>query len=251
MLVAGLAGKYATALYTAAAKKNALQQVEADLRGVRSTIGTDATIHDFLANPVLSAADKQAGIDALLKAASPKGASDLTRNLFAVLSENGRLYETDRVIDGFQELMQAYRGEAKITVTSAQPLEKDVQKRLEDALRQSKVAQDAKNVVFEYKSNESVLGGLTVDFGDRTIDLSVASRVSRLNQQLGGPSLFRFAPRLSSHTFADGGLVSSRRGHLSRGPFGAIEARRESVGAPGRIREKHTQPYNYVASVPC
>ncbi|TNY21886.1 OSCP/delta subunit of ATPase [Rhodotorula diobovata] len=187
--LAGLAGKYAGALFTAAAKGNALSQVEADLKGVKSTVGTDAKIHEFLANPILSSQDRTAGIDALLKAASPKGASDLTRNLFAVLSENGRLYETDKVVEGFLEIMSAHRGEVKVVVTSAVPLDKDLQKRIEDSLKSSQVAAAGKNLVIENRVNEAVLGGLVVDFGDKTIDLSVASRVARLNQQLEGALL--------------------------------------------------------------
>ncbi|GAA5993388.1 hypothetical protein JCM10908_002641 [Rhodotorula pacifica] len=186
--IQGLAGKYAGALFTAAAKANALQQVESDLKGVKATVGTDAKIHDFLSNPILSHADRASGLDALLSASAggkgSKGPSDLTRNLFSVLAENGRLYETDKVVDGFLEIMQAHRGEVKVTITTAQPLEKDLQKRLEDALKQSQVAQNGKNLVFENRINEAALGGVIIDVGDKTIDLSVASRVSRLNQQL-------------------------------------------------------------------
>ena len=34
--------------------------------------------------------------------------------------------------------------------------------------------------------NENILGGLVVQVGDRTIDLSVSSRVTRLNKLLQG-----------------------------------------------------------------
>ncbi|GAA6044327.1 hypothetical protein JCM8097_000923 [Rhodosporidiobolus ruineniae] len=179
----GLAGKYAGALFTAAAKSNALQAVEADLKGVKS-ISADATVRDFLSNPILSTADRASGIDAILKKSSPKGASDLTKNFFAVLAENGRLYEAEKAIDNFIELMSAHRGEVKITVTSAVPLEKDLQKRLEETLKGSKAAAAGKSVVFDYKVQESQLGGIYIDFGDKSIDLSVSSKVSRLNAQL-------------------------------------------------------------------
>ncbi|POY71088.1 hypothetical protein BMF94_5845 [Rhodotorula taiwanensis] len=183
--IQGLAGKYAGALFSAAANANALQQVESDLKGVKATVGTDAKIHEFLSNPILSHQDRASGLDALLTASVKGGKpSDLTRNLFTVLAENGRLYETDKVVDGFLEIMQAHRGEVKVTITTAQPLEKDLQKRLEDALKSSQVAQSGKNLVFENKINEAQLGGVVIDVGDKTIDLSVASRVSRLNQQL-------------------------------------------------------------------
>ncbi|GAA5929091.1 F1F0 ATP synthase subunit 5 [Sporobolomyces koalae] len=179
----GLAGKYAGALYTAAVKNDALTKVEADLKGVKASLG-DASVQDFLANPILSTSDKTSGIEALLKKSSPKGASDLTKNFFEVLADNGRLYETDKVISDFLEIMSAHRGEVKVTITTAAPLEKDLQKRLEDSLKSSQVAQNGKSLIIENKVNEAVLGGLVIDFGDKTLDLSVASKVSKLNAQL-------------------------------------------------------------------
>lgn len=41
--------------------------------------------------------------------------------------------------------------------------------------------------------NSSVLGGIVVDFGDKTVDLSVSSRVNKLNAMLQGElSRFKF-----------------------------------------------------------
>lgn len=81
-----------------------------------------------------------------------------------------------------------------MTITSAAPLEKDLQKRLEDALKASQVAKNGKSLVIENKTNESILGGIVVDFGDRTLDLSVASKVSKLNAQLQGQSDLELFP---------------------------------------------------------
>ncbi|KAL8292249.1 hypothetical protein RQP46_001715 [Phenoliferia psychrophenolica] len=186
--VHGLAGKYAGALFTAALKKSpaVLKQVEADLAGVSTVIKAEPSIQDFLANPVLSKAAKSSGIDALLAKAS-KTPSDITKNFFEVLAENGRLYESEKVINDFLEIMSAHRGEVKVVITSAVPLEKDIQKRLEDALKQSVRATEGKTMIFENKVSESVLGGLVVDFGDKTIDLSVASKVNKLNASLQEP----------------------------------------------------------------
>jgi F-type H+-transporting ATPase subunit O len=39
-------------------------------------------------------------------------------------------------------------------------------------------------VIVNKQVSESILGGLIVEVGDRTIDLSVQSRVSKLNQLL-------------------------------------------------------------------
>lgn len=179
----------------------ALKQVETDLAGVSTAIKAEPSIQEFLSNPVLSKADKSAGIDELLKKAS-KTPSELTRNFFEVLAENGRLYESTKAIADFAEIMSAHRGEVRVTITSAVPLEKDIQKRLEDTLRQSVRATEGKSMQFEHKVAESVLGGLVVDFGDKTIDLSVLSKVNKLNASLQGPSshcLFGYRAAVLTH----------------------------------------------------
>jgi len=110
--------------------------------------------------------------------------SDITKNLLSVLSENGRLGETQAVIEGLNELVAKYKGELTVVVTSATPLPKDVLTRLETTLKQSQAAQQAKVLKVNNKVNSSLLGGLVVDFGDKTIDLSVQARVNKLNNVL-------------------------------------------------------------------
>ncbi|KAF9051022.1 F1 complex, OSCP/delta subunit of ATPase [Hymenopellis radicata] len=183
-----IALKYSNAIYGAALAKSpaTLTKVQAELANVSSSIKADAAVATFIANPTLSAKDRTAGLNSLYSSldAKKQPLSELTKNLLAVLSENGRLGETQGVIEGFNELVAQYQGELTVTVTSASPLPKDIQTRLETSLKQSQTAQKAKSVKVINKVNPSVLGGFVVDFGDKTIDLSVQSRVTKLNAVL-------------------------------------------------------------------
>lgn len=76
---------------------------------------SDKQIADFVQNPTLSTEDKQAGLAAVLKAAGKY--NEVTKNLFDVLQENGRLHDATKVIEEFQAIMSAHRGEVNITVT--------------------------------------------------------------------------------------------------------------------------------------
>ncbi|TFK75265.1 F1 complex, OSCP/delta subunit of ATPase [Pluteus cervinus] len=186
-----IALKYSKAVYGAALAKSpqALTKVHGELAAVAQTIQSNAEIGSFIINPTLSAKERTAGLGALisqLESSAPKKEplSDVTKNLLSVLSENGRLGETQGVIEGFNELVAQYRGELSVTVTSASPLPRDVLGRLESSLKQSTAARQAKVVKISNKVNPSILGGLIVDFGDKTIDLSVQSRVTKLNNAL-------------------------------------------------------------------
>ena len=73
----------------------------------------------------------------LLRRASP---SQTTINLLDVLSVNGRLTATSDVVADFITLSKAHKGEVEVTVTSAEPLDKTTQDRLERALKGSEAA---------------------------------------------------------------------------------------------------------------
>ncbi|KAI0256211.1 OSCP, subunit 5 of the stator stalk of mitochondrial F1F0 ATP synthase [Lactifluus subvellereus] len=187
----GIAFKYANATYSAALAKSpqVLTKVQAELNAISKSIADSPDLKTFVTNPTLSVKDRNAGLPALYARAEGTGAkkeplSDITRNLFVLLSENGRLGETAGVIEGFNELVAKHKGELNVTVTSAAPLGKDVLSRLETTLKQSQTAQQAKSLKLTNKVNPSVLGGLIVDFGEKTIDLSVSSRINKLNNLL-------------------------------------------------------------------
>ncbi|KAI0085137.1 OSCP, subunit 5 of the stator stalk of mitochondrial F1F0 ATP synthase [Irpex rosettiformis] len=186
-----IALKYSNAVFSAALKKSAadLDKVQSELNAISTTIKNTPQLDSFVSNPTLSLSDRVIGLQALFKQAetvTPKKAplSDITKNLFSVLSENGRLTEAEGVIEGFNELVAVHKGELTVTITSAAPLPKDAQTRLEGTLKQSQAAQAAKTVKVVNKVNPSILGGLIVDFGEKSIDLSVASRVGKLNSLL-------------------------------------------------------------------
>ena len=147
-----IALKYSNAVFSAALAKGSadLDKVQSDLGAISSTIKSVPELNSFVNNPTLSAGDRATGLQALFKQAETTGTkkplSELTKNLFAVLSENGRLVETEGVIEGFNELVAEHKGELTVTITSAGPLPRDAQTRLESTLKQSKAAKSAKTL---------------------------------------------------------------------------------------------------------
>ncbi|EKM80583.1 ATP5 subunit 5 of the stator stalk of mitochondrial F1F0 ATP synthase [Agaricus bisporus var. burnettii JB137-S8] len=185
-----ISSKYSKAVFGAALQKSPqiLNKVATELTNASNAIKASPEISTLIRNPTLSSQERLAGLQLLYGkleggsgAAKKEGLSEITKNLFEVLSENGRLGEAEEVIQGFQELLAQHKGELTVTVTSAQPLPRDMVTRLENALKQSQAAQAAKVLKIENKINPSILGGVIVDFGEKSIDLSVQSRVTKLN----------------------------------------------------------------------
>lgn len=142
-----IAQKYSKAAYGAALAKSpaTLTKVHGELNAISAAIKSTPDLASFISNPTLSTSDRTAGLPAVLKAAGAQP-SDVTKNLFDILNENGRLGEAEGVIEDFNSLVSKYKGELEVVVTSATALPKDVLTKLEGTLKQSQTAQQAKSV---------------------------------------------------------------------------------------------------------
>ena len=149
-----IALKYSNAAYSAALSKSpqTLTKVQTELNAISTAIRETPELKAFVHNPTLSSKDRSAGLSSIYARVEAAGGakkepvSDVTKNLFAVLAENGRLGETEGVIEGFNELVAKYKGELTVTVTSASALPRDMSSRLESVLKQSQTAQQAKSL---------------------------------------------------------------------------------------------------------
>ncbi|KAL2833028.1 ATP synthase delta subunit-domain-containing protein [Aspergillus cavernicola] len=178
----GVGGTYATALYTASAKSSSLDATSKALINLGATLKADRKLNDILSTPTLTVSDKQAIVTELQKVAgADKG--DLLKNFLATLAENNRLGLLGDVCEKFAGLMSAHRGEIELIITSAQELDNKTLGRLERAVSKSEFSQGKKLKVVS-KVSPDVLGGLVVEIGDRTIDLSVSSKIAKLNKAL-------------------------------------------------------------------
>ncbi|KAL4820222.1 ATP synthase delta subunit-domain-containing protein [Aspergillus spinulosporus] len=178
----GVDGTYATALYTASAKSSSLDATSKALNNLGAALKADPKLTTIISTPTLSAADKQAIVAELQKVAgADKG--DILKNFLATLAENNRLGLLNDVVDKFAALMSAHRGEIELSITSAQELDAKTLNRLERAVSKSEFSQGKKLKVVS-KVNPDIVGGLIVEIGDRTIDLSVSSKIAKLNKAL-------------------------------------------------------------------
>lgn len=111
-------GRYASALYTAAAKSNELAKVESDLGKIQAVIAKSPLVKAFLSDPTLGREKKRALVGQLLGGSQQAYAPAIV-NLFGVMAENGRLGLSAKVIAAFEEIMRAHRGEVSVLITSA------------------------------------------------------------------------------------------------------------------------------------
>ncbi|KAI9739400.1 MAG: ATP synthase F0 subcomplex subunit OSCP atp5 [Claussenomyces sp. TS43310] len=180
----GLDGTYASALYTAAVKSSSLESVAKALNALNDVYQRDTKLATIMTAPTLSSEDKSAIIAELQKHTGGADKADTVKNFLDTLAENNRLGLLKGVCEKFGELMGAARGEVELTVTSASPLDNKTLSRLESAVSKSSYIGQGRKLKVTNKVNSDILGGLVVEIGDRTIDLSVSSRIAKMNKLL-------------------------------------------------------------------
>merc|ERR1719281_932482 len=164
--IRGVPAKYANAAYINASRENALDTVEADLKKCRDLASKDAVL--FLKNPAVSQEEKLELLDGALK--EKEVGSAATERILKRLIEEGKFAILDDVVENFEKLMRAKRGELVAVVTSADKLTKGESSKLKKSLERQF---DNKTVLIDNKVDASILGGLMIDIDDKFADLSV------------------------------------------------------------------------------
>ncbi len=155
---------------------------ESQLDGWRDDLATAADIlarpevGPIVSSPAVPLAQRQALVAALLEGRVRPGALRLVN----LIVQRGRVGALPRVAEDFVRLLNAHRGVVMATVTSAVPLTAD-----ETAAIQSRVeAMAGATVDLRSEVDPDLLGGLTVQVGDRLLDASIRGRLERLRDQL-------------------------------------------------------------------
>lgn len=179
LIVSGVEGRYALALFDLAVERGELESVDGELQDLAGFIEENDRFSRLIASPLLSRDDRMAAVEALISAASP---TDLTSNLLRVLARNGRLKFLPAVIDAFARLAAEERGEIVAEVTSAQTLTKA---QLE-ALGKELGGEDGANVRFEISVDPDLIAGLVVRLGSKMMDGSLKTKLQNLRVSMKG-----------------------------------------------------------------
>ncbi|HXE16002.1 MAG TPA: F0F1 ATP synthase subunit delta [Stellaceae bacterium] len=177
--VAGLAERYARALFDLADENRALDQIAADLRGMRSMLAASGDLRRLIRSPIL---DREAQGKAIAAIGQQAQLAPLTRNFLGLLAKNRRLFALPEMIDAFLSNLAARRGEVTAQVISATPLTEQQSAALTEALRKSAGAK----LAIDQRIDPSLLGGLVVRLGSRMIDASLKSKLNRLQLAMKG-----------------------------------------------------------------
>jgi F-type H+-transporting ATPase subunit delta len=133
-----------------------------------------------LLSPAVPAAQKAAALDRILPNATP-----LVRNFVRILVDRDRLPEVPGIVDALRELINVQRGIVTADVTTAVPLDAELERVLAERLA-SHLGRQPDKVMIRSRVDPSIIGGVVARVGDQVIDDSVRGRIERLRRTLAG-----------------------------------------------------------------
>ncbi|KAI3984390.1 hypothetical protein MKX01_011344 [Papaver californicum] len=178
----GGSGNYASALYIAAAKANAVEKVEAELLDLADASARSPVFSQFTQDLSVPRDTRLKAIEAITAEAK---FTDITKNFLSVLAHNGRLRHIDTITKRFVELTMAHKGEVSAIVTTVIPLPADEEKQLKETLQE--IIGQGKKVKLTQKIDPSILGGLVVEFSQKVFDMSIRTRARQMERFLRDP----------------------------------------------------------------
>ncbi len=170
---AGIAGRYAVALFEIAEESGALESVEGHLGLLQEAMGISEDLRALIASPIASREQQGAALAAIcdkMEIGAPVSA------VIGLMAAKRRLFVLPDMIGIFNQLLADKRGIVSAEVTSATPLTDAQRKSLEDTIKKSVGADIALDVTVD----ESLIGGLVVKVGSRMIDTSIRSKLASL-----------------------------------------------------------------------
>lgn len=169
-----LARPYAKAVFELAQEKGAFNDWSERLQAL-AQVTENETVRQAIATPSV---DKSQLVDAILAAAGSE--DEETRNLVALLAENGRLTAVSEMAEQFDALRAEAEKITQAEVVSATELS-DSQR---DAIAARLKEKLGTEVTLSTSIDESLIGGAIVRAGDLVIDGSVRAKLERLASSL-------------------------------------------------------------------
>ena len=177
-IVSGMAGRYASALFSLAQEQKATDAVAADLDKLGRLIDESADLDRLVKSPVFSAEEQTRAIGAVLDKA---GISGVVGNFVRLVASKRRLFALGDMIRGYRTLNDQAKGVARAEITVAEPLGDSQRAAIEDAL---KSITGGRSVGMSVKVDPAIIGGLVVKLGSRMYDGSLKTKLNAIRTRM-------------------------------------------------------------------
>ena len=169
------ANRYALALYELAKENSELEIIEKDINEFLAIYNTSEDLKNFIKNPTQSQSNQ---LEILKKISIEMSLSKIIKSFLSVLVTKRRIFFLNTIFLNFLSLVSKKRGELKASLISSKKLTNEELKNLSTELSQAM----GTTVAFNYKVDETLIGGLKIQIGSLMIDTSIKNKLKKYEQ---------------------------------------------------------------------
>ena len=168
------ASRYAKALLSLAIDEKETKAVNKDMKLIAEVIQENENLANVLQSPVVRSSDKKAVLSKIFKKQHK-----ITSNLVDTLMTNKRIALIGHVASKYNEFFDAMKDEQVAKVTTATPLDKDLEKKVLKKVKEL----TGKKATIENIIDEAIIGGFILRINDLQYDASVANQLNTLKRE--------------------------------------------------------------------
>ena len=172
-LLAGVAGRYALALYELARDERQVDDFAKNLDAFDALYRESADLRRLVKSPAFSAEEQTAAVGALLDRA---GITGLAANFIKLSAANRRLFALPDMIRAYREKVREAKGivraEVRVAEKPSDAVIEDIKASLRDVAKSE--------VEIDLHIDPSLIGGLVVKMGSRMVDASLRTKLNSI-----------------------------------------------------------------------
>lgn len=168
---------YGDALLSVAVEEEKVDSFYEEALGLKKVLEANSSLYDLINNPRISLEDKQEVMDNVFKG---RISQELLGFLHTVVSK-GRFSEIYNILEYFGDEVKKLKGIGVAHVVTPRSLDEIQKATITEKLL---ATTDFKTMEMDYTIDESLIGGMQIRIGDRVVDSSVRTKISKMQQQL-------------------------------------------------------------------
>lgn len=169
-----LASRYAHSLLSLAQEKGVMEEVQADLAGIKNAYDESPELRSFLKSPVINILTKKAAIE---KAFGSK-ISKLTLLFLEKLVDSRREMYIAEIAQSYHDSYKSFKGIVTAKVVTPVPMSDKIRAEVTNIIKNNKEFINASAIEIEEKVDPSLIGGLIINVGDKQVDASFSKKIN-------------------------------------------------------------------------
>ena len=179
MSVQMIARRYGSALADVILERGEAKEIQHELQQWEEVLQSNSSLQEVFRNPTIALDQKRAVLNKLVDRTKPR---PTTTNFLKVLLQNQRLTELPEINRKLAEILDERAGMVAATVTTARPVEDNIQRSLEQRL----ISMTQKKVRLNFEEDPDLIGGLVTRIGSTVYDGSVRNHLQLIKERMAG-----------------------------------------------------------------